>query len=77
MNNFIIPGQVIEALMKVYHISNFEMSELLCVSLTTLRNILSGKEPITNQIAMMLVPIFNIPYRYWIKLQKQFDIKNI
>jgi addiction module HigA family antidote len=69
------PGKVLDDFIKKYQLSRQQLaSDLKDVSLSTLCQILNGKNRITVSIGLKLAKYFNQADDYWINIQLQYDI---
>jgi addiction module HigA family antidote len=69
------PGKVLDDFIKKYQISRQQLvDDLKDVSLSTLCQILNGKNRITLSTGLRLAKYFNQADDYWINLQLQYDI---
>ena len=73
-NNFKTPGQLIKALLKSREWTQRVLAIILRVDETGLNHIISGKRPVTADMAIMLGEVFNIPPEDFLDLQKKYDL---
>ena len=67
-----IPGSTIKDLMDEAGITQKELAVKMQVSIRTLSDIIKGKSPITQEIALLLEKILNTPASFWLSREKQY-----
>jgi len=73
-NNFKTPGQLIKSLLEERGWTQRLLSIILDVNETGLNNIVSGKRPVTAEMALMFGEVFNLPPEDFLNLQKEYDL---
>ena len=68
----ITPGTTLQEAMDAASITQSELAERTSLSVKTLAQILSGKRPITFEIAKKLGHATDYPASFWINLESQY-----
>lgn len=69
------PGEILREDFLPYHrLTPTELSRRLQVTPETVTALLNEREPVTAELAERLAAVFALPVRYWLALQKQFDL---
>lgn len=67
------PGETISDLLEERKMTQNDLAILTNVSQSYISNVLVGKERISEQFAIMLEQVFDIPKSFWLNLQKNYD----
>lgn len=67
------PSETILEAMADHRVGKEELAQLLGLTSSEMRALLSNKMPITPEIAVGLSEAFEIPARFWLNLQKNYD----
>lgn len=71
--DFIIkPGDTIEETLECIKMSMEDFSIKMNKTIFEIEDLISGKEPLTNDIAMQLESVLGIPAQFWIKREKTY-----
>lgn len=73
MYNF-CPGETIKELLETNKITENEFSNLINLNIENVSKLLNGNLIITNELALKLENVFNIPTSFWINLEKNYII---
>lgn len=67
------PGETISDLLEERKMTQNDLAFLTNVSQSYTNNVFVGKERISEQFAIMLEQVFDIPKSFWLNLQKNYD----
>jgi len=73
-NNFKTPGQLIKSLLKEREWTQRLLAIILDIGETSLNHIVSGKRPVTAEMALLLGDVFDKPPENFFDLQKKYDL---
>ena len=73
-NNFKTPGQLIKSLLKDRGWTQRLLAIIIGVDETGLNHIISGKRPVTAEMALILSEVFDLPPEDFLNLQKEYDL---
>ena len=72
---FIHPGEVLqEEFLKPFRLSNEALSEAAHIEVDKVRQIASGKESVTADVALRLARFFGTSAQFWLGLQADYDL---
>ena len=74
MDNYKTPGQYIEALLADRGWTQRTLAIILGVDITGINKIVSGKKPVTAEMALLLETVFEVPAEEFLELQKEYDL---
>lgn len=74
MNEFKTPGQLIESLLSERGWTQRLLAAILDLSESTTNKLISGKQTVTADIALVLQEVFGVDAQHFLDLQQQYDL---
>ena len=67
------PGETLQDVLEEHSMTSAELAQQTSLALETIHEIISGKSPITPETALCLEKVFDIPARFWIARELQYQ----
>jgi len=74
MNEYKTPGQLIEALLAERRWTQRLLAAVLDISESTTNKLISGKQAVSAEVAIVLEEVFEVPAERFLSLQKDYDL---